>query len=43
MDEFNFKDKAEILVYDASKVKLTYGSWDHGELGWNERKRKKLN
>ena len=38
--EFNFKDKAEILVYDASKVKLTYGSWDHGELGWNERKRK---
>lgn len=38
--EFNFKDKAEILVYDASKVKLTYGAWDHGELGWNERKRK---
>ena len=38
--EFNFKDKAEILVYDASKVKLSYGSWDHGELGWNERKRK---
>ena len=38
--EFKFKDKAEILVYDASKVKLTYGTWDHGELGWNERKRK---
>lgn len=38
--EFNFKDKAEILVYDASKVKLTYGTWEHGELGWNERKRK---
>ncbi|MES2614439.1 MAG: hypothetical protein V4591_03390, partial [Bdellovibrionota bacterium] len=38
--EFSFKDKAEILVYDASKVKLTYESWDHGELGWNERKRK---
>lgn len=35
-----FKDKAEILVRDGSKVSLVYEGWDHGALGHEGRRRR---
>lgn len=35
-----FKDKAEILVRDGSKVSLMYEGWDHGVLGHEGRRRR---
>ena len=38
--DVKFKKQAEILVQDGSRVKLTFGTWEHGLLGHVGRKRK---
>lgn len=38
--EVSFTQKAEIVIADGSKVKLSYGGWDLGVLGTSGRKRK---
>lgn len=38
--ELSFTQKAEIVIADGSKVKLSYGGWDLGVLGTSGRKRK---
>ena len=38
--KISFAKRAEILVQDGSKVKLRYGTWDHGPLGHPGRQRR---